>query len=349
MRRKQCSGTLPSIGLEKVPITCYYLDSAMEMPENELIKRIKKFGKRSGKIIRGIGDDGAVVEMSQGSYVFVQDAIVEHIHFEFEFMDAYDIGKKAVYVNVSDVLSMGAEPLYFLVTIGIPDRISYKDIDRLYRGMMQAAKEFSVVLIGGDTSATKSDFFIDVSMVGKLITKSYLGRDNAKTGDLIGVTGYLGESAYGLFLLKNAKRGKGLSKFIQRYTHPKPPYDLWKELIKNKIPNAMMDISDGLLIDLERMMSESQRGAKIFLERLPISRGIIKEKQEMFALSGGEDYQFLFTFSRDKLETIHKICKKGFLVSVIGEVMKGKGVKLFENSKEKKLNYKGYEHFGVSP
>jgi len=321
----------------------------MELKENELIKRIRKFGKKTGRITRGIGDDGAVVEMPQGSYVFVQDALVEHIHFEFQFMDIYALGKKAVYVNVSDVLSMGATPLYFLVTIGIPDRMSYKDIDRLYRGMMQAAKEFNIILIGGDISEAKTDFFIDISMIGKLVTKRYLGRDKAKVGDFIGITGHLGESAYGLLLLKQGSKDKGSSRFIKRYTNPKPPYDVWKELIKNDTPNAMMDISDGLVIDLERMMLESKKGAKIFLERLPIPRAIIKEKREMLALSGGEDYQFLFTFPGNKLEIIEDMRTKGFPVSIIGEVVKGRGVKLFKRGKGERLNTKGYEHFGVHP
>ena len=91
----------------------------MEIPENELIRRLKGFGKKGGKIIRGIGDDGAVVMMPEGPYVFVQDAVVEHVHFEFEFTPPRAVGEKAIYVNVSDVLSMGALPLYFLVTIGM--------------------------------------------------------------------------------------------------------------------------------------------------------------------------------------------------------------------------------------
>lgn len=321
----------------------------MELKENELIKRIRKFGKKRAELQRGIGDDGAVVTMPQGSYVFVQDALVEHIHFEFQFMDIYALGKKAVYVNVSDVLSMGATPLYFLVTIGIPEKISHRDIDRLYKGMMEAAKEFNIILIGGDISEAKTDFFIDISMIGKLVIKRYLGRDKAKVGDFIGITGHLGESAYGLLLLKQGSKDKGSSRFIERYTNPKPPYDVWKELIKNDIPDAMMDISDGLVIDLERMMLESKKGAKIFLERLPIPRAIIKEKQEMLALSGGEDYQFLFTFPRNKLEIIEDMRIKGFPVSIIGEVVKGRGVKLFERGKKKRLNTKGYEHFGVHP
>jgi thiamine-monophosphate kinase len=319
----------------------------MEIKENELIRRLKRFGKRSREVLRGIGDDGAVVEMEKGSYVFVQDGLAEHVHFDFAFMDSYYVGKKAIYVNVSDILSMGAEPLYFLVTIGIPEHITYKQINRLYAGIGAAAKEFNTILLGGDTIETKSDFFIDVSMVGKLITKKYLGRDNAKEDDLIGVTGCLGESAYGLNLLQEGKKAKSSNRFIGRHINPKPPYGLWKELIKNDITNAMMDISDGLVIDLERMMKESGKSARINLEQIPIPTVLKRKGLERLALGGGEDYQLLFTLSSHKLQTIEDIIKKGYPISIIGRVAKGKGVKILKKGKVVKPDIKGYEHFGA--
>ncbi len=106
--------------------------------------------------------------------------MVEHVHFKFSFTNPYDVGKKAVYVNISDVLSMGALPLYFLVTIGITPALTSKDIGRLYHGMRQAAREFGAIMIGGDTTESKSDFFIDVSMIGKLVTKPTLGGTGLK-------------------------------------------------------------------------------------------------------------------------------------------------------------------------
>ena len=169
----------------------------MEIPENELIRRLKRFEKKSETTIRGIGDDGAVVEMPHGRYVFVQDTVVEHVHFEFAFMDARSVGKKRSTSMYPTSSPWAPFPLYFLVTIGIPGSMSYGDIRKLYAGMMQVAREFDVSLLGGDTSATKSDFFIDVSVVGRLITDRYLGRDGAAEGDLIGVTGYLGKAPMG--------------------------------------------------------------------------------------------------------------------------------------------------------
>ena len=320
----------------------------MEIPENRLIDKIRRFADRSRDVLRGIGDDGAVIKLSQGSYVLVQDAMVEHVHFKFSFTDPYDLGKKAVYVNISDVLSMGALPLYFLVTIGITPALTSKDIGRLYHGMRQAAREFGAIMIGGDTTESKNDFFIDVSMIGKLITKTYLGRDKAKEGDLIAVTGPLGESAYGLHLLLEGKPTKGMSTFLKRYASPKPPYPVWKEIVKHDITKAMMDISDGLLIDLERMMTESHKRAVIHLERLPIPSLLRKENKEILALSGGEDYQLLFTFPRKKLEKVHRIVAHGHPVSIIGEVVRGKGVKILSHGKTYEVPLKGYEHFGNS-
>jgi len=334
--------------LESFPVNWYDVVLTMELSENELMKKLRRFGRKSGSIVRGIGDDGAVVGLKQGQYVLVQDALVEHIHFEFAFTSPYDVGKKAVYVNVSDILSMGAEPFYFLVTIGVPERFSYRDIQMLYKGLDKAAREFHAHLLGGDTVSTKGDFFIDISMVGKVIGKKYFGRNKAKQGDLIGVTGYLGESAYGLHLLQKGSVAKPPNRYIKRYQSPRPPYDVWKELVKSGITDAMMDISDGLIIDLERMMAESKAGAHLFLEDIPIPPVLKKQGLLTLALSGGEDYQLLFTFPRNKASVVEKIREKGFAISVIGEVVRQRGVRLFDGDREIRLKTKGYQHFGTT-
>lgn len=318
----------------------------MEIPENKLLKIIERFERKQSSIIRGIGDDCAVVKIGGKTYTFCQDAIVEGVHFYFSYMSPVQVGKKALYINIADILSMGAKPLYYQVTLGIPKRITSDVIRNIYKGMNMVAKEFNLWLIGGDTVSTISDFFIDVSMVGKLICKEFKGRNSAKEEDLIGVTGWLGESAYGLKILEE---GRGLKKnerrFVKRYVDPRPPYEVWKELIKNDITNAMMDISDGLLLDLERMMEESKKSAIIYYEKLPIPWVLKKEKLEEYALSGGEDYQFLFTFSKDKMEKIRFLKDRGFEISIIGEVVKGRGVKVIRDGKPVRYRKKGYEHF----
>ncbi len=318
----------------------------MEIGERKLIEIVKRFERKKSGLIRGIGDDCAIVKLNGSLYAFCQDAIIEGVHFSFSFMSPPQVGKKAIYVNLADILSMGAKPLFYQVTLGIPKRITSDVIKGIYRGMGSVAEEFDIYLIGGDTVATGEDFFIDVSMVGKLICKEYKGRNSAKDNDLIGVTGWLGESAYGLKLLKDGiVLGKNYKRFVKRYREPRPPYEIWRELMKNDITNAMMDISDGLIIDLERMMEESGKGAVVYYEKLPIPFQLKKEKLEDYALSGGEDYQFLFTFSRDKLEKIEDLKKKGFEISVIGEVVRGKGVKVIKEGKPFLPVKKGYEHF----
>jgi thiamine-monophosphate kinase len=316
----------------------------MEIAENSLVRRLARFGGRGGSLLRGIGDDGAVISLPAASYVIVQDALVEHVHFDFALQRPFDVGKKAVYVNVSDILAMGAEPLYFLVSIGIPRKLSSDVIEELYRGMNRAAKEFGAVLIGGDTTGSGSDLFIDVSMTGRLCVPEYLGRDKARKGDLIGVTGDLGESAYGLRLLKEGFHARP-NRFTRRYTSPRPPLETWKVLVAEGIPHAMMDISDGLVIDLERMMEESRKAAVVHMERLPIPRVLKRERKESLALAGGEDYQLLFTFDRARLPAIEALKGAGFRLSVIGEVKAGQGVRLFERGTERKVAVKGYEHF----
>jgi thiamine-monophosphate kinase len=316
----------------------------MEISENNLIKKLKRFGKMNTSVLRGIGDDGAVVTMSGGQYVFVQDAMVEHVHFEFSFLDPYYVGKKAIAVNVSDILAMGALPLYFLVTIGVPARMSSSDIEKLYKGMKDASKPYNIILLGGDTVGADS-FFIDVSMVGKLVTKKYLGRDKAREGDLIAVTGYLGEAAYGLHLLLKGVTEKGAGRCLKRFLDPRSPYALWKELIKRDITVAMMDVSDGLIIDLERMMVESKKSARLDLENIPVPAILRKNGMEKLALTGGEDYQLLFTFSPKKLPQVKRLQGEGHKISIIGKVGKGRGVKVFNNGKEILFNEKGYQHF----
>jgi thiamine-monophosphate kinase len=319
----------------------------VEITENRLIERISRFGRTTSAVLRGLGDDGAVIDLDKGAYVFVQDALVEGIHFDLAVEQLRHVGKKAVYVNVSDILAMGAEPLYFLVSLGIPKRIASAQIEDLYRGMNEAAKEFGAFLVGGDTTEAKEDFFIDLSMTGRLVVPEYLGRDKAAVGDLIAVTGCLGEAAYGLQLLKEAQRKKP-NRYTRRYAAPRPPLEVWKALVRAGIPKAMMDVSDGLLIDLERMMHESKARAIVHLEMVPVPAVLRRGGQEILSIVGGEDYHFLFTFDRSMSGEIESLRKTFPELSIIGEVVSGEGVALLDKGVERKATFLGYEHFRAS-
>jgi thiamine-monophosphate kinase len=319
----------------------------MEISENKFISLVRKFGGKSNSIVRGIGDDGAVVDLDKGQYVFVQDAMVEHTHFEFSFMDPYFVGKKALYANRSDILAMGAEPQFYLVTTGIRPDMPSKDMLRIYRGMDAAAREFGTALIGGDTVASNGGFFIDISVIGKLAGKNYYGRDKARAGDLIAVTGKLGQAAMGLKILQGNAGARGLKTCVERFLSPKPPYAVWKELVKNDITDAMMDVSDGLLMDLGRMMAESRKQARIDCEKVPMPRFLRQKGLEDLALSGGEDYQLLFTFPEKKMPLVSALNDKTAGITVIGRVFDGKGVRVFQDGKETTVpGQTGFDHFG---
>jgi thiamine-monophosphate kinase len=318
----------------------------VELSENRLIRKLRAFSGTGSGIVRGIGDDCAVINLPAGQYVFTQDGLVEDVHFSFSFCPPAYLGRKAVYVNVSDILSMGAHPLYYLVTLGIPGTVSFKTVQALYRGMREASSQFGLSLIGGDTVATQGPFFIDISMTGRVAGEGYVGRNGAQAGDLIAVTGPLGESAYGLRLLQSGLRPRGAGRFINRYRSPEPPYAVWQELMKHGIPNAMMDVSDGLLLDLERMMEESGTGAVIFLEDVPLPGALKGADGFSLALSGGEDYQLLFTARPEKRGSLSVLQKVFPGMSVIGKVVDGKGVVLYDRGKRVPVKEKGYEHFG---
>lgn len=318
----------------------------MEISENRLLCLLRRFGKEGGDIVRGIGDDCAIVKIGSKLFAFCQDAIVEEIHFSFNYMKPVHVGKKALYVNISDLLAVGAYPKYYMVTLAIPKRIDWRTILAIYKGMREVADEFRMALLGGDLVSTNSDFVIDVSAVGEVKTETYKGRNMAKEGDLIGVTGYLGESAYGLRILKEGRRPKREERnFVMRYLNPRPPFEIWTELIKNDITNAMIDVSDGFILDLERMMKESKLEAVIQYELLPIPEILRKKGLEELSLSGGEDYQFIFTFDREKEPFVSSLREKGFPVWIVGEVRKGRGVRVYRGGRLFKVSKKGYEHF----
>ena len=136
------------------------------------------------------------------------------------------------------------------------------------------------------------------------------------------------------------------NRFTRRYTSPRPPYSAWEALVKAGLPRAMMDVSDGLMIDLERMMEASRKAAVVHMERLPIPSALVKDGKERLALAGGEDYQFLFTFDRTRIAEVEALKREGISLSVIGEVASGRGVRLMDRGRERGVAIKGYEHFG---
>jgi thiamine-monophosphate kinase len=295
------------------------------------------------ELLMGIGDDCAVYQPStQLLQVATTDMLVDQVHFDLLTTPLKLLGSKCISVNVSDICAMNALPRYALVSIAVPSSFSVAMIEELYMGMSYAAKEYGLAIAGGDTSSSRSGLIISVSMIGEVSREQLTSRDGAKPGELICVSGSLGGAAAGLKLLMREKEImlehiennepynksvmadlKEYSKSIQHQLLPLARLDIVKFFhSKNIYPSSMIDISDGLSSDLQHICHRSSTGALIHENRIPIhpsTRRIADELHDdalTWALTGGEDYQLLFTIPEDEYPMI--VDNKE--ISVIGEI-----------------------------
>lgn len=314
------------------------------MNEGEFQKYLeKRFAFSQGL---GIGDDAAVIKNANGSStVITKDILIENIHFKLDYFSIKELAAKAIAVNLSDIAAMGAVPKYFLLGLGVPDRYS-KDIKLFFNETESICKNYNIELAGGDYS--KSDlFFISVTMIGE--TNTPVLRKNAKTEDYICITKNPGESSLGLKLLEKDIRENYIKQekiFIDKHIRVVP--ELKNGSILSKYANSMMDISDGLIKDLKRILEASQKGAIIHYEKIPVSDTFkttcSKHKINILetVLSGGEDYGLLFTISKGneiKLKT------EDILYTVIGKITETQDLKIVDENKTVEINFTGYDHF----
>jgi len=338
-------------------------------PKKRLLSDIGEFGLikilrakcevSSRDIIRGIGDDSAVINIKTGTALMTSDMMLEKIHFDLSFTTFYQLGYKILAVNISDIFAMGGTPRYFLLNLGIPRNYNSEDIDELYSGVLKIAKKFRVAVVGGDTCVSKGGLVLSGTLIGD--AARVINRSGARPGDGIFVTGTLGDSAMGLMLLKKLGRHVHIqnSKFKKS---PHPPFtkggrgginDILPLLKKHLLPDpaplkntsgitSMIDISDGLLIDLSHICDESNVGAIIYRDKIPLSKELVKTAERFslnpvqYAMHGGEDYVLLFTApSGIRIKNavrIGNIIKKGrFLIDAEG--------------KSATFKAEGYEHF----
>lgn len=316
-----------------------------DFSEIELIGRISRKIKLFSKdIIKGIGDDAAVVNYNEQYYLLLTtDSLVENVHFS-KFFTPEQIGMKAVEINVSDIAAMGGFPKYALVSLIIPRSTNVDFIDKLYDGMNKTAKKYRISIIGGNLSNGK-EISVAIAMLGFVEKRNLCLRSNAKANDLIAVTGNLGASAIGLQLLKAKMKGNS----INHHLNPKSKLNAARLLAKYGI-NAMEDISDGLSAEIRNICNESKTGAVIYKEKIPISKNTVIDSKKLnkdpydLALYGGEDFELVFTINNGKLKKLDKI-KNKIKFTVVGKILPKKdGVYLLDKNKKTKLNH-GYEHF----
>lgn len=342
-----------------------------EIGELSLLNKIRKrFAKRSAGVLIGIGDDAAEIR-PQGNMLVTTDMMVENIHFNLRFTTPYHLGFKLVSVNVSDIYAMAGTPQYILLDIAMGKNTEESFIRNFFDGIEGAADLYGASIIGGDISSSNKDMVIAATLIGK--AEKTIRRSGARPGDKIYVTGYLGDSACGLEILKKTAGiqasdiGKRTISGSPQLTADFAAYGLeWKTirpLIKRhlmpearnpekiaKHASSMIDVSDGLLIDLSRLCAESNTGSTIYAEHVPVSPQIQKVSSVLgidafnFAASGGEDYELLFTARPDfkPLAANNKL-----KITCIGEVTKKHRILVDKKGKRTKFRPEGYQHFGI--
>jgi thiamine-monophosphate kinase len=305
----------------------------------------------------GIGDDAAVIRWGEGTLLLTTDTLLEGIHFRRSTATLHDIGAKAMAVNVSDIAAMGGEPCYALLALALPPTLGVADIDELYAGIEDMARRHGVTVVGGDTCAAPDGVVLSVTLVGRVIGTP-LRRSGARPGDAVLVTGSLGASAAGLALLE---RGAGalpaaiVEAVVRPHRVPTPRVAESALIRASGWATAMIDLSDGLASDLGHIATESRVGARIDVDALPVSEATRAAAAALgvdplgWALSGGEDYELLFTAAPDRVADLARdvTARTGTPVRRIGEIRPpAEGVRFLDRSGRARSVAPGFDHFG---
>lgn len=322
------------------------------LKEKELISAIREdFSVSHPGMSIGIGDDAAVIQFGKSSLIVTKDLLVENYHFKLPQHPAFFLGRKSLNVNISDIAAMGGTPQYALLGLGIPSSVGPRWVEDFFSGLQSAAKDQNIILAGGDVTQAKK-VFISVTLLGE--GRNVIQRNGAKPGDSIFVSGTLGDSKQGLLLMmKGIKLGEGReSDFsLKAFFDPVPQVSLGKELSRLRLASSMIDISDGLSVDLGHLCEESRCGAEIHLDALPLSQALRSLQKKLYwcALHGGEDYQLLFTVSPKKAHLISRLQRR-FQLTRIGRMNKGnKIIVIDKQGRKRELPAKGYQHFKNKP
>ena len=285
-----------------------------ELGEFGIIKHLTKnivLKNESTKL--GVGDDCAVIEYKNKQSVITTDMLVEGVHFDLMYVPLKHLGYKAVMVNLSDVYAMNAVPKQITVSIALSNRFSIEALEELYEGIYLACSKCKVDLVGGDTTSSTSGMVLSITAIGEAAAEDIVRRDTAKESDLLVVSGDLGGAYMGLQLLEREKEVykanpkiqpdlEGHDYILERQLKPEARMDIPELLKKLEVkPTAMIDISDGLSSEILHICESSQVGCNLYEEKIPIDPTTINMARDfnldptVCALSGGEDYELLFT------------------------------------------------------
>ncbi|NLY05907.1 thiamine-phosphate kinase [Candidatus Sordicultor fermentans] len=329
-----------------------------EWGEFGIIDYLKNFFPSRGKrVVLGIEDDCAVVRGPRGFfYLLTCDSQVENVHFILSLFSPFSLGKRVLAVNLSDIAAMGGKPLFALLSWVLRPDMEAEWLKEFMRGIKEEAEAHGVDIIGGNLSRTESQMVFDLTLVGEVENdRPLLLRRNARPGDLVLVTGTLGDSRAGLEIaLRGSEEEKEKYSFLlKRFFTPSPRLQVGRLLHSLGERVATIDVSDGFSQDLGHIVEESEVGAVVEVDKLPISPSLRKWSEEenkdpfLFALSGGEDFELIFTVPRERGKEVKEFIEieSGIPVTIVGEVVSQGGVSLRRDGREEKEVASGWNHF----
>jgi len=322
-----------------------------EVGELPLLESIRvRFAQRRPRVLLGIGDDAAVLSMGGEKVLATTDMMLEGVHFDLAFTTPAQLGFKLVSVNVSDIYAMGGRPLFALLGLAAPGKTEGPFVEALLRGAAEALRLYGMSLVGGDLSSSMEKIALSATVLGDV--ERPVPRSGARAGHRIYVTGSLGDSACGLRLLQ--RRGRPVD--FDRPFHTPLPWDVMHPLFRRhlmpvvrkpralaKAASSMIDVSDGLFVDLGRLCGESNVGARLRLADIPLSEAMKKAAAFLgleplkLATSGGEDYELLFTAPPGE-KVRGAVC--------IGEITRSGLSVVHEDGREVPFEPEGYLHWG---
>ena len=344
----------------------------MDTPKRTEIGAIGEFGLidkinqrvvlQHASTLKGIGDDAAVLDGgSDHKKLISTDMLLEGVHFDLSYIPLTHLGYKAVTVNVSDIAAMNGIPKQMTISLGLSNRMSVEAVEALYEGIHAAAKDYQIDIVGGDTTSSRSGLVISITLIGESAPDNIVYRNGAKEGDILCLSGDIGGAYMGLQILEREKEvfkvdpnmQPQLDKYsyiVGRQLRPKARMDVIHELRDLGIlPTAMIDISDGLASEIFHLCKQSQKGACIYEDKLPIEKQTFETAAEFSmdpntaALNGGEDYELLFTIDQkdfEKMKNHDDITTIGYMHAPdLGKVM------VTNNKNTIELTAQGWIHF----
>jgi thiamine-monophosphate kinase len=328
------------------------------MNERELIEHIRQLAGQRGGLLQGIGDDCAVIEKDQEmAWLLTMDTLIESVHFRCSWHPPELLGRKAAAVNVSDIAAMGGRPLFALLSLGLPAGFDPAWAKLLVQGITDACAGQGCLLIGGDTVRSPEQVSLTLTLIGEMRKEQVLYRHGAKPGDTVWVSGPLGWSAAGFSLLQAGKTMDDPSwrQLMLAHLDPQPRVELGRFLAESGLVHAMMDISDGLATDLAHICKASGVGAVLDAALLPggdelvDAAALLRQDALRWMISGGEDYELLFTASEADGERLKQAAAvQGWTIFPVGTVKEGQGITLRRGPTEETISFQGFDHFNAA-